>query len=102
MENAAFLSSDNESHLLEMKGKLKSRGSRLSFTKLVISVIKILSGIYCKSSCGSSSTEKACGNSKAMGAVGEFALTADCKAVDRHDVIYISWSDKSSSIEWLS
>ncbi|XP_039031816.1 wings apart-like protein 1 isoform X2 [Hibiscus syriacus] len=101
MENAAFLSSDNESHLLEMKGKLKSRGSRLSFTKLVISVIKILSGIYCKSSCGSSSTEKACGNSKAMGAVGEFALTADCK-VDRHDVIYISWSDKSSSIEWLS
>ncbi|XP_038995169.1 wings apart-like protein 1 [Hibiscus syriacus] len=100
MENAAFLSSDNQSHLLEMKWKLKSRGSQISFTKLVISVIKILSGLYCKSSCGSSSTEKACGNSKAMGD-GEFAPTADCK-VDRHDVIYISSSDKSSSIEWLS
>ncbi|GMI72811.1 Wings apart-like protein 1 [Hibiscus trionum] len=99
MENAAFLSSDNQSHLLEMKGKLKSHGSRLSFTKLVISVIKILSGLYCKSSCRPTSTEKACGNSKAMGDVDEFALTADCK-VDRHDVICISSSDKSSSMEW--
>ncbi|XP_039070342.1 wings apart-like protein 1 isoform X2 [Hibiscus syriacus] len=43
MENAAFLSSDNQSHLLEMKGKLNSYGSRISFVKLVISVIKILS-----------------------------------------------------------
>ncbi|XP_039016628.1 wings apart-like protein 1 isoform X2 [Hibiscus syriacus] len=100
MENAAFLSSDNQSHLLEMKGKLKSCGSQLSFTKLVISVIKILSVFYCKSSCGSSSTEKACGNSKAMGDVAEFALTANCK-VDRHDVIYISSSNKSSSMEWF-
>ncbi|KAK8479252.1 hypothetical protein V6N13_078236 [Hibiscus sabdariffa] len=100
MENAAFLSSDNQSHLLEMKGKLKSHGPRLSFTKLVISVIKILSGLYCKSSCRSSSTEKDCGNSKPMADVDEFALTADCKEVDRHDVIYISSSDKSSSMEW--
>ncbi|TYJ30543.1 hypothetical protein E1A91_A06G137300v1 [Gossypium mustelinum] len=101
MENAAFLSSENQSHLLEMKGKFNSHGPRLSFTKLVISVIKILSGLYCKSSCGSSSIGKACGNSKAVGGVDEFALTTDCK-VDRHDIIYISSSEKSSSMEWSS
>ncbi|MBA0694456.1 hypothetical protein Goari_004747 [Gossypium aridum] len=101
MENAAFLSSENQSHLLEMKGKFNSPGPRLSFTKLVISVIKILSGLYCKSSCGSSSIGKACGNSKAVGGVDEFALTTDCK-VDRHDIIYISSSEKSSSMEWSS
>ncbi|XWS19572.1 hypothetical protein CRYUN_Cryun31cG0027100 [Craigia yunnanensis] len=99
MENAAFLSSDNQSHLLEMKGHLNSLRSRLSFTKLVISVIKILSGLYLKSSSASSSTERVCSNSKAMGDADEFALTADCK-VDRHDVIPISSSEKSSSMEW--
>ncbi|KAL1095356.1 hypothetical protein V6Z11_D06G150800 [Gossypium hirsutum] len=101
MENAAFLSSENQSHLIEMKGKFNSHGHRLSFTKLVISVIKILSGLYCKSSCGSSSIGKACGNSKAVGGVDEFALTTDCK-VDRHGIICISSSEKSSSMEWSS
>ncbi|XP_022715911.1 uncharacterized protein LOC111275068 isoform X1 [Durio zibethinus] len=99
MENAAFLSSDNQSHLLEMKGQLKSHGSRLSFTKLVISVIKILSGLYLKSSSASSSTERACSNSKATVDANEFALATDFK-VDRHDVISISSSEKFSSIEW--
>ncbi|XVF25834.1 hypothetical protein REPUB_Repub13aG0247900 [Reevesia pubescens] len=99
MENAAFLSSDNQSHLLEMKGQLNSHGSRLSFTKLVISVIKILSGLYLKISSASPSNERACSNSKATAAADEFALTTDCK-VDRHDVISISSADKSSSMEW--
>ena len=31
-------------HLLEMRGNLASEGARLSFTKLVISLIEILSG----------------------------------------------------------
>ncbi|XVF87517.1 hypothetical protein PTKIN_Ptkin18bG0126300 [Pterospermum kingtungense] len=95
MENAAFLSSDNQSHLLEMKGHFN--GSRLSFTKLVISVIKILSGLYLKSSSASSTTERGC-NSKATGDADEFSLTADYK-VDRHDVISISSSEKSSTME---
>ncbi|XP_022720491.1 uncharacterized protein LOC111278193 isoform X2 [Durio zibethinus] len=99
MENAAFLSSDNQSHLLEMIGHLNSHGSRLSFTKLVISVIKILSGLYLKSSSASFSTERSCGNSKAIGDANEFALAADCK-VDRHDVISISSYEKSSSTDW--
>ncbi|XWS18344.1 hypothetical protein CRYUN_Cryun32bG0035600 [Craigia yunnanensis] len=98
MENAAFLSSDNQSHLLEMKAQLNSHGSQLSFTKLVISIIKILSGLYLKSSSASSSTERACSNSKAKVDTDKFALTADFK-VDRHDVISIS-SEKSSSMEW--
>ncbi|XP_039070343.1 wings apart-like protein 1 isoform X3 [Hibiscus syriacus] len=98
MENAAFLSSDNQSHLLEMKGKLNSYGSRISFVKLVISVIKILSGIYLKIS-ASSGTERACSSSQAMSDADKFALTADCK-VDRHDVVSTSSSEKSSSLEW--
>ncbi|XVE51303.1 hypothetical protein DITRI_Ditri02bG0029400 [Diplodiscus trichospermus] len=105
MENAAFLSSDNQSHLLEMKEHLNSYGSRLSFTKLVLSVIKILSGLYLKSSSASSSAGGACTNLKAVGDAHEIAVTADCE--DRHDVISISSSEKSSqndpgpSIQWL-
>ncbi|XVE88009.1 hypothetical protein DITRI_Ditri19aG0034200 [Diplodiscus trichospermus] len=98
MENAAFLSSDNQSHLLEMKGQLNSHGSRLSFTELVISLIKILSGVYLKSS-ASSSTERAWSNSNATVDADQFAITADCKA-DRHDIISISLSEKSSGMEW--
>ncbi|GMI72290.1 Wings apart-like protein 1 [Hibiscus trionum] len=101
MENAAFLSSDNQSHLLEMGGKLNSNGSRISFVKLVVSVIKILSGLYLKISSASSSTEGACSSSKAMGDADKFALTADRK-VDRHDAVSTSSSEKSSSLEWSS
>ncbi|EOY28305.1 WAPL protein, putative isoform 1 [Theobroma cacao] len=99
MENAAFLSSDNQSHLLEMKGQLNSDGCRLSFTRLVISVIKILSGLYLKSSSASSSTERAFSNSKARVDTDELALAADCK-VGRHDVISVNSSEKFSSLEW--
>ncbi|KAI8007879.1 putative LRR receptor-like serine/threonine-protein kinase [Camellia lanceoleosa] len=43
MENATFLSMDNQSHLLEMKRNLNHQGSPRTFTKLIISVINILS-----------------------------------------------------------
>ncbi|KAF8029893.1 hypothetical protein BT93_E2343 [Corymbia citriodora subsp. variegata] len=46
MENATFLSNDNQTHLLEMRGKRDSEGPNVSFTKLIINVIKILSGLY--------------------------------------------------------
>ncbi|GMJ14159.1 Wings apart-like protein 1 [Hibiscus trionum] len=98
VENAAFLSSENQSYLLEMEGLLNCHGSRISFVKLVISVIKILSGLYLRNS-ASSSTERACSSSKAMGDADKFALTADCK-VDRHGVVSTSSSEKSSSLEW--
>ncbi|KAL9263412.1 Wings apart-like protein [Drosera capensis] len=43
MENATFLSQENQRHLLGMKQKLARRGSFFSFVKLIISFIKILS-----------------------------------------------------------
>ncbi|KAH0877168.1 hypothetical protein HID58_064562 [Brassica napus] len=43
MENATFLSTDNQNHLLGFKKCLGSRESRMSFTELTISVIKMLS-----------------------------------------------------------
>ncbi|KAL0794527.1 hypothetical protein Bca101_065904 [Brassica carinata] len=45
MENATFLSTDNQNHLLGFKKCLGSRESRMSFTELTISVIKMLSGL---------------------------------------------------------
>ncbi|KAJ1417619.1 Wings apart-like protein [Sesbania bispinosa] len=44
MENATFLSKDNQIHLLGMKGKLSPQATPFSFTELIIIVIKILSG----------------------------------------------------------
>ncbi|KFK43398.1 hypothetical protein AALP_AA1G120900 [Arabis alpina] len=46
MENATFLSTDNQNHLLGFKKCLGSHESRMSFTELTISVIKMLSGLY--------------------------------------------------------
>ncbi|KAI4299360.1 hypothetical protein L6164_032827 [Bauhinia variegata] len=46
MENATFLSKDNQIHLLGMKRKSNPSASLLSFTELVLSIIKILSDLY--------------------------------------------------------
>ncbi|CAH8383830.1 unnamed protein product [Eruca vesicaria subsp. sativa] len=46
MENATFLSIDNQNFLLGFKECLSSHESRMSFTELTISVIKILSGLH--------------------------------------------------------
>ncbi|KEH31101.1 putative wing apart-like protein [Medicago truncatula] len=45
MENATFLSKDNQTHLLGMKGKLSPKATPLSFTELIIIVIKMLSDL---------------------------------------------------------
>ncbi|KZV57581.1 hypothetical protein F511_03041 [Dorcoceras hygrometricum] len=45
MENATFLSKDNQCHLLGMKGKYDDQQAPNTFTKLILSFIKILSGI---------------------------------------------------------
>ncbi|KAI3947571.1 hypothetical protein MKW92_016814 [Papaver armeniacum] len=45
MENATFLSKDNQVHLLGMKGKSDFGGSSISFINLMISLIRILSGL---------------------------------------------------------
>ncbi|KAL8045869.1 hypothetical protein ABFS82_08G144000 [Erythranthe guttata] len=59
MENATFLSNDNQRHLLGMKASFDGQRAPRSFTKLVLSVIKILSGVsLLRSSLGSSQNEK--------------------------------------------
>ncbi|KAK6154710.1 hypothetical protein DH2020_008958 [Rehmannia glutinosa] len=59
MENATFLSNDNQRHLIGMKGNFDGQRAPRSFTKLVLSVIKILSGVsLLRNSLGSSQDEK--------------------------------------------
>ncbi|KAM1593012.1 hypothetical protein FF2_036446 [Malus domestica] len=58
MENATFLSKENQSHLLGMKRKLDPMANPLSFTELVISAINILSGLCLHKSSSSASNDK--------------------------------------------
>ncbi|KAM1154411.1 hypothetical protein ACFX19_037402 [Malus domestica] len=58
MENATFLRKENQSHLLGMKRKLDPMANPLSFTELVISAIKILSGLCLHKSSSSASNDK--------------------------------------------
>ncbi|XP_061983777.1 wings apart-like protein 1 isoform X3 [Populus nigra] len=57
MENATFLSNDNQTHLLGMRGNSDSRGHQLSFTKIIISIIKILSSLHLLKSCPAASID---------------------------------------------
>ncbi|XP_022139964.1 uncharacterized protein LOC111010745 [Momordica charantia] len=50
MENATFLSKDNQSHLLAIKRNLEDRGTPQSFTEIILNVIKILSGLFLRKS----------------------------------------------------
>ncbi|EEF43242.1 conserved hypothetical protein [Ricinus communis] len=91
MENATFLSKDNQSHLLQMKGNFDSYQHQLPFTKLIISVIKILSGCYLlKSSATASDDGKYCSLSDGSYHTSDLALVADDR--DRNEIIYISSS----------
>ncbi|KAK6149873.1 hypothetical protein DH2020_017398 [Rehmannia glutinosa] len=72
MENATFLSKDNQCYLLQMKGKYDGQRAPRSFTKLILSVIKILSGVsLLRSSLSNSGDEKmgdtSIGSSQKMG-----------------------------------
>ncbi|CAL9015429.1 unnamed protein product [Prunus brigantina] len=58
MENATFLSKENQSHLLGMKRHLDPAGNPMSFTELVISAINILSGLYLHKNFSSASNDE--------------------------------------------
>ncbi|XP_068645465.1 wings apart-like protein 1 isoform X2 [Aristolochia californica] len=78
MENATFLSKDNQNHLLEMRAKLGSEGSAMSFVGLIISTTKILSGLsLLHSSCCMSSDEKS--TSISNGVNGQSCHVSDAK-----------------------
>ncbi|MCD7461022.1 hypothetical protein HAX54_045021 [Datura stramonium] len=80
MENATFLSMDNQNHLLQMKGKFDSLNSPRSFTKLILSVIKILSGAYLRrTSFGSSNDGKVCNLSDGTACASELRSLSDKK-----------------------
>ncbi|KAG6694604.1 hypothetical protein I3843_09G057200 [Carya illinoinensis] len=80
MENATFLSKDNQSHLLGMRGNLDPLGTPLSFVELIISLIKILSGIYLhRISSAAYKDEKSNNPSNGSDQTSELALTEDYK-----------------------
>ncbi|XP_058730859.1 wings apart-like protein 2 [Vicia villosa] len=56
MENATFLSKDNQTHLLGLKRKLSPKASPLSFTELILIVIKMLSDLCLRQSASDVST----------------------------------------------
>ncbi|KAJ7968524.1 WAPL (Wings apart-like protein regulation of heterochromatin) protein [Quillaja saponaria] len=107
MENATFLSKDNQSHLLGMKGKLSALATPLSFTELIISVIKVLSDLYLRKKAPITSTSKSSDDSTVAGDASELALIADHKG--GNDMLSINssrkycgkeriFSDKSSDV----
>lgn len=57
MENVTFMSKHNQDYLLNMKPKLDSGGSPLSFVCIIISCIKILSGLSLLQNTSNSSTD---------------------------------------------
>ncbi|XP_057948933.1 wings apart-like protein 1 isoform X2 [Malania oleifera] len=82
MENATFLSKDNQSHLLEMKRNLDGHRFPVSFIQLIISVIKILSGLSLNRCSVISTHEKSHAPSNGTGPTGstfDKALMADCR-----------------------
>ncbi|KAG2259964.1 hypothetical protein Bca52824_079258 [Brassica carinata] len=94
MENATFLSIDNQSHLLGFKKCLGSRESRMPFTELTISVIKMLSGLHLRGGFSSSHSNNVNPHCSAGG-----ILRADRRVND--EVVTIS-SDTCSSFGSIS
>ncbi|KAL6333594.1 hypothetical protein AAG906_028779 [Vitis piasezkii] len=102
MENAAFLSKDNQSHLLGMKGKGNCNGSRLSFIKLILSIIKTLSGLsLSKSSSTISIDEKSRNISDGISHDSQVDCMADYK-VESNGNLFVNYSRKSCSMERTS
>ncbi|XP_030543643.1 wings apart-like protein 1 isoform X2 [Rhodamnia argentea] len=100
MENATFLSNDNQTHLLEMRGKLDSEGSNVSFTRLIINVIKILSGLYLlKSSPAPNSQESEFSNG--IYRTSQLALVAADKE-ESNEILSVRSSRECCSVEETS
>lgn len=99
MENATFLSNDNQSHLLGIEEDFGYRHVSQSFTKLILSVIKILSGVFLlKSSSFKADSKKSNSLSNGTDHMSDLPSLADDK-VDCNEIIYISSSIENCSMD---
>ncbi|KAL8112997.1 hypothetical protein AgCh_020350 [Apium graveolens] len=97
MENATFLSQDNQSHLLGMKSKPNSEHQPQSFTKLVLSIIQILSGVSLHlNTSNSADDEMLCSSSERPVAVKHNESNGN------NEIVYISSSTECCSTQWTS
>ncbi|KAF8391374.1 hypothetical protein HHK36_023678 [Tetracentron sinense] len=101
MENATFLSKDNQDHLLGMNGNSDCKGSPLPFTSLIISAIKILSGLSLLQSSSSISNDEPYCLSDGMGHASEILLKEDHR-VDRDGILSSNSSKRCCSTEGAS
>ncbi|KAM7500813.1 hypothetical protein LguiA_025227 [Lonicera macranthoides] len=101
MENATFLSMDNQSHLLGMKGNFDSQRSPQFFTKLVLSVINILSGVSLLISSSSCSDDENFSGPCGAGHASEGPSAADNR-VESDEILSISSSVRCCSMEGTS
>lgn len=95
MENATFLSNDNQKHLLDIEQDL---GHQHSFTKLILSVIKILSGISLLKNSSNSDAKNCIIVSNGTDDTSDLPSIADDK-VDSNEIIYISSSIENCSMD---
>nr|GEV69890.1 putative WAPL (Wings apart-like protein regulation of heterochromatin) protein [Tanacetum cinerariifolium] len=102
MENATFLSNDNQSHLLREEDDSYYRNVSQSFTKLILNVIKILSGVSLMKSSESNSDIRN-GNSLSNGTahISDLQSQADDN-VDNNELIYISSSIENCISDLMS
>lgn len=82
MENTTFVSKDNQCHLLEMKGKFDGQRAPRSFTKLILSAIKILSGVSLLRSSLSSLRDENMTESKKSSSMSQYSLESTQMCVD--------------------
>ncbi|KAH1102131.1 hypothetical protein GYH30_036611 [Glycine max] len=100
MENATFLSNENQTHLLGMKRKLSPQGPPTSFTELIITVIKILSDLCLRRSASAASNDNK--------TYDPFSMTSHASELDHlrdykeNETLSISSTRKYHSVERAS
>ncbi|KAG4977354.1 hypothetical protein JHK86_036828 [Glycine max] len=100
MENATFLSNENQTHLLGMKRKLSPQGPPTSFTELIITVIKILSDLCLRRSASAASNDNK--------TYDPFSMTSHASELDQlrdykeNETLSISSTRKYHSVERAS
>nr|XP_043622175.1 LOW QUALITY PROTEIN: wings apart-like protein 1 [Erigeron canadensis] len=102
MENATFLSNDNQSHLLGTEDDFGYQNPSQSFSKLILSVIKVLSGVsLLKSSSFNFDIRNTHNLSNGTTHTSKIPSLADDIAVDNNEIIYISSSVENCSMDQI-